>query len=115
MPVQKAAAELLIRRKAVDYYATLKPYLDPKSDPELRSLALVGRRRTGAAGGGHRSQAGQRHVSRPASRAANADQAVDWFLAYGTALPPPVQADVMVSWLAAVDTAQPTAAVKLKK
>jgi hypothetical protein len=43
------------------------------------------------------------------------DQAVDWFLAYGTALPPPAQADVMVDWLAAVDTGQPTASVKLKK
>ncbi len=43
------------------------------------------------------------------------DQAVDWFLAYGTALPPPAQADAMVDWLAAVDTAQPTASAKLKK
>jgi hypothetical protein len=37
------------------------------------------------------------------------DQAVDWFLVYGTALPPPAQAEAMLEWIASVDTNPPAA------
>ena len=111
LPVQKAAAELLVRRKAVDYYATLKSYLDPKADPELRSLALVGADEPELQAAAIDPKLGSGMFRARLARGER-DQAVDWFLAYGTALPPPVQADVMIEWLAAVDTAQPTAAVR---
>ena len=114
LPVQKAAAELLVRRKAVDYYATLKSYLDPKSDPELRSLALVGADEPELQAAAIDPKLGSGMFRARLARGERG-QAVDWFLAYGTALPPPVQADVMIEWLAAVDTAQPTAAVRPKK
>jgi len=114
LPVQKAAAELLIRRKAVDYYSTLKPYLDPKSDPELRTLALVGADEQELQAAAIDPKLGTGMFRARLARGER-DQAVDWFLVYGTALPAPAQADVMVDWLAAVDIGQPTAAVKLKK
>jgi TonB C terminal len=113
LPVQKAAAELLVRRKAVDYYSTLKPYLDPKSDPELRTLALVGADEPELQAAAIDPKLGT-GMFRVRLARGERDKAIDWFLAYGTALPPPAQADVMVDWLAAVDTSQPTAA-KLKK
>jgi len=114
LTVQKAAAELLVRRKAVDYYSTLKPYLDPKSDPELRTLALVGADEQELQSAAIDPKLGSGMFRARLARGER-DQAVDWFLAYGTALPPPIQADVMMDWLAAVDIAQPTAAAKLRK
>ena len=114
LPVQKAAAELLVRRKAVDYYSTLKPYLDPKTDPELRALALVVADEPALQAAAIDPKLGSAMFRVRLARGER-DQAVDWFLSHGTALSPPAQADVMVDWLAAVDTSQPTAAVKLKK
>jgi tetratricopeptide (TPR) repeat protein len=40
--VQRAAADLLLRRNARDYYPSMKSYLEPKADPALRTVALAG-------------------------------------------------------------------------
>ena len=104
--MQKAAADLLLRRQARDYYPSLKSYLEPKTDPALRAVALAG-------------------VDEPSLQAAAADpalgngvfrarlargereQAIDWFLAYGAKLQPATQADAMTDWLASARPAPP--------
>src|SRR5262249_17741174 len=42
LEVQKLAADMLLRRNARDAYPSFKSYLDPKTDPDLRALALAG-------------------------------------------------------------------------
>jgi TonB family protein len=104
--VQKAAAELLLRRDARDYYPSMRSYLDPKADPSLRAVALAG-------------------VDEPTLQAASADpvlgnavfrarlargereRAIDWFLAYGAKVQPPTQADAMTDWLSTARPAPP--------
>ena len=84
--------------------STLKPYLDPKSDPALRTLALVGADEPALQAAAIDPKLGT-GMFRVRLARGERDQAVDWFLAYGTALPPPAQADVMVDWLATDPTA----------
>lgn len=100
--VQKAAAELLVRRKATDHYPTLRGYLDPKTDPELRSLALVGADEAALQAAAIDPKLGT-GVFRARLARGERNPAVDWFLAYGTALPPATQAEAMMDWLASVD------------
>ena len=91
---------MLIRRKARDYFSALKPYLEPKSDPELRALALVER---------STSRSCRRRppipklglgVYRARLARGERDQAIDWFLARGAALQPNPQAEAMADWIA---------------
>jgi hypothetical protein len=103
--VQKLAAEVLIRRGNRDYYPALRPLLlDPKTDPEVRGLALAG-------------------ADEPTLQAASADPkfgiwpfrarlargerdlAADWFIAYGPKVPAAQQAAAMTEWVTTVDPA----------
>ena len=76
--VQKAAAEMLIRRNARDHFSALKPYLEPKADPELRALALASLDEAAAAERGRRHEPGARRLPRPtgARRARTGDRLV---------------------------------------
>ena len=87
LEVQRAAAELLLRRDARDYYASMKPYLEPKTDPTLRAVALAGVDERVAAGGGGRPGLGN-GVYRARLARGEREQAIDWFLAYGAKLQP---------------------------
>jgi hypothetical protein len=102
--VQKAAAVLLVRRNARDYYVTLKPYLEPKSDPELRALALAGLDEPQLQSAAADPSLGL-GVYRARLARGEREQAIDWFLARGAKLPPPQQAEAMADW---VSTARPT-------
>ena len=98
LPVQKAAAEILVRRGAKDAFATLRPFLEPGTDPELRALALV------AADEPELAKAGaDPKLALAAFRARLArgerDQAADLFLASGKAMTPADQATAMTYWL----------------
>ena len=107
--VQKLAAEILIRRGARDYYSALRPYLDAKnSDPEVHVLALVAADepalqavavdpKLGLAAYRARLARGQR------------DEAADWFIAHGKALPPADQAGAMTDWIASAEAPAVTA------
>jgi HEAT repeat protein len=102
--VQKAAAALLVRRNARDHYVTLKPFLEPKSDPELRALALAGLDEPQLQSAAADPSLGL-GVYRARLARGEREQAIDWFLARGAKLQPPQQAEAMADW---VSTARPT-------
>jgi len=97
--VQKAAAEMLIRRQARDYFSALKPYLEPKADPELRALALAGLEEEQLQKAAADTSLGL-GVYRARLARGEREQAIDWFLARGAALPPNLQAEAMADWIA---------------
>jgi hypothetical protein len=102
--VQKAAAALLVRRNARDYYAALKSFFEPKGDPELRALALAGLDESALESAGADPSLGL-GVFRARLARGEREQAIDWFLARGAKLPPMQQAEAMADW---VSTARPT-------
>jgi HEAT repeat protein len=104
--VQKAAAEELIRRSARDYYVALRPYLDPKTDPELRALALVAADEKMLAATSADPKMGLAAYRARLARGER-DQAADWFITYGKTLTPADQSLAMIDWIA---TAEPAAA-----
>ncbi len=97
--VEKLAADILIRRKARDFYSALRPYLDPKTDPGVRGRALIvaddATLRTLAAD----PQLGI-WVYRARLVRGEPDLAADWFIAYGSKLLSPAQAEAMADWAA---------------
>jgi hypothetical protein len=99
LPVQKAAAEILIRRGARDSFAALRAYLAPGTDPELRALALVAAEEPALA-----AAAADPKLALAAFRARLArgerDQAADLFVASGKGLTPADQATAMTYWVA---------------
>lgn len=97
--VQKLAAEMLIRRNARDYFSALKPYLEPKADPELRALALVSLEEEQLQKAAADTSLGLA-VYRARLARGEREQAIDWFLARGAALPPNLQAEAMADWIA---------------
>ncbi len=96
--VQKLAAEMLVRRNARDYFSALKPYLDPKADPTLRTLAIAGLDEPAlqAAAGDTTLGLG---VYRARLARGEREQAIDWFLARGPKLEANLQAEAMADWL----------------
>jgi TonB family protein len=97
--VEKLAADILIRRKARDFYSALRPYLDPKTDPGVRGRALIvaddATLRTLAAD----PQLGI-WVYRARLVRGEPDLAADWFIGYGSKLLSPAQAEAMADWVA---------------
>ena len=89
---------MLVRRNARDSFSSLKPYLDPKSDPDLRTLALAGVDEPAlqAAAGDTTLGLG---VYRARLARGEREQAIDWFLARGSKLEPNLQAEAMADWL----------------
>ena len=90
---------MLIRRNARDYFSALKPYLEPKADPELRALALASldeqQLQTAAA-----DPSLGLGVYRARLARGEREQAIDWFLARGATLQPNLQAEAMADWVA---------------
>jgi TonB family protein len=110
--VQKLAAEMLIRRNARDYYVTLKSFLDPKTEPDLRALALAGVDEAALQAAAADATLGS-GVYRARLARGEREQAIDWFLARGSSLQPNMQAEAMADWLtslrAAASESKPTA------
>jgi TonB family protein len=96
--VQKAAAELLLRRQARDHYAALKPFLEPKVDPELRALALAGVDEAALQAAAADAALGL-GVFRARLARGEREQAIDWFLARGATLQANLQAEAMADWI----------------
>jgi TonB family protein len=97
--VQRAAADLLLKRNARDYYASMKPYLEPRSDPALRTVALAGVDEAALQAAATDPALGN-GVFRARLARGEREQAIDWFLAHGAKLQPSTQADAMTDWLA---------------
>jgi hypothetical protein len=104
--VQHAAAELLIRRAARDYYATLRPYLEAKADPELRAMALVAADEATLAAAAADPALGFAAYRARLARGER-DQAADWFIAHGKALTPADQSNAMTDWIVSADVPPP--------
>jgi HEAT repeat protein len=99
LDVAKLAADILFERQARDSYGTLKSFLDPSAPAPMRGRALVI-----ADEATLRSLAADPNMGIWVYRARLArgepDLAADWFVAYGTKLPPAAQADAMNEWIA---------------
>jgi hypothetical protein len=104
--VQKLAAEMLLRRNARDYYSTFKSFLDPKADPDLRALALAGADEEALQAAATDLKLGL-GVFRARLARGEREQAIDWFLAHGAAVPAAMQGEAMAYWLS---TARPLTA-----
>ena len=100
--VQKLAAEILIRRAARDSYSALRPFLDGKTDPELRTLALVAADEPTLAAAAADPQLGLAAFRARLARGER-DQAADWFVAHGKKLSPADQAAAMTEWIATAE------------
>lgn len=99
LEVAKLATDILFRRGASDSYGVLKPYLDPNTALPMRGRALViadeGTLRTASADPNLGVWVYRARLIRN-----EPDLAADWFVAYGTKLPPAAQADAMNEWIA---------------
>ncbi len=97
--VQKLAAEVLIRRGARDYFPALRPLLlDPKTDPEVRGLALVGADEPTLLAASADPKSGIAPFRARLFRGER-DLAADWFITYGAKLAPALQAAAMTDWV----------------
>jgi TonB family protein len=98
LEVAKSATDILFKRNARDSYGALKPYLDPNTALPMRGRALVvaddGMLRTASADPNLGIWVYRARLIR-----GEPDLAADWFVAYGTKLPPAVQADAMTEWI----------------
>ena len=103
LEVQRAAADLLLKRNARDYYASMRSFLEPKADPTLRTIALAGVDEAALQAAAVDPAMGN-GVFRARLARGEREQAIDWFLAHGAKLPPSTQADAMTEWLS---TARP--------
>jgi hypothetical protein len=98
LEVAKLATDILFRRDARDSYGVLKPYLDPNTAMPMRGRAMVV-----ADDAQLRSASADPTLGIWVYRArlirGEPDPAADWFVAYGTKLPPSAQADAMTEWI----------------
>ena len=99
LEVAKLAADILFRRGARDSYAVLKPYLDPNTAMPMRGRALVVADEATLRSASADPSLGI-WVYRARLVRGEPDLAADWFIAYGTKLPPAAQADAMTEWIA---------------
>ncbi|HEY7370834.1 MAG TPA: TonB family protein [Polyangia bacterium] len=104
--VQKLASEILLRRNARDYYPSFKSFMDPKADPDLRALALAGADEPALQAAASDPKLGL-GVFRARLARGEREQAIDWFLAHGAAIPAAMQGEAMADWLS---TARPITA-----
>jgi TonB C terminal/HEAT repeats len=107
--VEKLAADILIRRGARETFSALRPYLDPKTDPQVRGRALIV-----ADDATLRTLAPDPQLGIWVYRARLArgepDLAADWFIAYGSKLLAPAQAEAMADWAAKEPVPEPAPA-----
>jgi TonB family protein len=106
LEVAKSATDILFRRGARDSYGVLKSYLDPNTALPMRGRALVvaddGMLRTASADPNLGIWVYRARLIR-----GEPDLAADWFVAYGTKLPPAAQADAMTEWIVHAPAAAP--------
>jgi HEAT repeat protein len=107
VPVQRAAARLLIKRRARSTFPSFASFLE-SSDPELRGMGLVA-----ADDAKLTSQAADPKMGIWVYRALLArgerDRAADWLLAALPTLQPVGQAEAMVDWITSADPPTATA------
>jgi TonB family protein len=96
--VQRAAADILIRRGARDSFASFKSFMDPAADPAMRGRALVAADDATLATASADPRLGI-WVFRALMLRGQADQAADWFIAHGSKMTPDAQADAMADWV----------------
>jgi hypothetical protein len=109
VPVQRAAAALLIKRHAKSTFPNFKTFLDPpSSDAELRGMALVAADDAKLASLAADPKMGV-WVYRTLLARGERDRAGDWLLARVAAMPPGAQADAMVDWIASAEAPTTTA------
>ncbi len=109
LEVAKSATDILFKRGARDSYGVLKSYLDPNTALPMRGRALVV-----ADDGMLRTASSDPNLGIWVYRArlvrGEPDLAADWFIAYGTKLPPAAQADAMTEWITHAPPAAPVTA-----
>jgi hypothetical protein len=109
VPVQKAAAQLLIKRKAKSQYPAFKAFLEPPaSDPALYGMSLVAADDAQLAKLAGDPKMGV-WVYRALLARGERDRAADWLLSQLAAMQPVAQADAMVEWLTTADPPAATA------
>jgi hypothetical protein len=109
VPVQRLAAQLLVKRHAKSTFAAFGAFLEPpSSDPELRGMALVAADDAKLASLAADPKLGP-WVYRARLARGERDRAADWLLAALPAMPPATQADAMVEWLGTAEPAVATA------
>ncbi len=97
--VQKAAAQLLVKRHAKSVFPAFKTFLEPpSSDAELRGLALVAADDAQLAAQANDPKMGGWVYGALLARGER-DRAADWLLSHAPAMTPVAQADAMVDWL----------------
>jgi HEAT repeat protein len=97
--VQKAAAQLLVKRHAKSVFPAFKTFLEPpSSDAELRGLGLVAADDAQLAALANDPKMGGWVYGALLARGER-DRAADWLLAHAPAMTPAAQADAMVDWL----------------
>jgi hypothetical protein len=112
--VQMLAAEMLIKRHAVAFYTSLKPFLDPATDPGLRRRALVAADASALAA---LSNPADGAVGDPAQGIAvyraylgrnERDAAATWWVTHAPTLSSEQQTETLLDW---IDARDPSAAV----
>jgi TonB family protein len=96
--VQRAAADILIRRGARDSFGSFKSFLDPQADPAMRGRALVAADDATLLAASKDPRLGI-WVFRALMLRGEPDQAADWFIAHGSKMTPDGQADAMADWV----------------
>jgi HEAT repeat protein len=107
--VQKAAAELLVKRHAKSTFPAFKAFLEPpSSDAELRGLALVAADDAQLAAHANDPKLGGWVYGALLARGER-DRAADWLLAHAPSMTPAAQAHLMVDWLTTAETPKASA------
>ena len=101
VPVQRAAAELLIKRRAKTIFPAFAGFAD-SPDAQLKAMSLVAADDARLASAGADPKLGI-WVYRARLARGERDRAADWLLAALPTLPPGQQADAMVEWLSTSD------------
>ncbi|HVZ72029.1 MAG TPA: TonB C-terminal domain-containing protein [Polyangia bacterium] len=102
--VQKAAAQLLIKRHAKAMFPAFKSFLEPPAaDADLRGMAFVAADDAQLAAKADDPKLGV-WVYRALLARGERDRAADWLLAHAPAMTPAAQADAMVDWLASAES-----------
>ena len=101
VPVQRAAAELLMKRRAKTIFPAFAGFAD-SPDAQLKAMSLVAADDARLASAGADPKLGI-WVYRARLARGERDRAADWLLAALPTLPPGQQADAMVEWLSTSD------------
>jgi hypothetical protein len=107
VPVQRAAAELLFKRRAKAAFPAFAGFAD-SADAQLKAMSLVAADDAKLASAGADPKLGMSAYRARLARGER-DRAADWLLAALPALPPVQQADAMVEWLSTADAPTATA------